>query len=144
MALTPEIIDELDEDARKLLDLWMRTKLVFVRSFGTEAISNEQESAYLQLKSEISRIYRIMSDNLTPGLLFDGDVMQEVLKNAMSMAHLRNQNPKERQKFYAQWHRVYIKLTRTLGALEVMKAGYLPNEHRALLTKKANLKVAGF
>ena len=133
MALTPIDVDNLHDNVKKLLEYWMRAKLVFLKAFGKEAVVPEHESAYLQLKSEISRIYRLIADKLPTGLLFDGDKMIEMLKNAMTMEHLHQQPASERQSIYRLWHLVYIKLTRTLGALEVMKSGYYPHLHRGRL-----------
>src|SRR5438874_1553470 len=117
MPLTPPDVQELHEQIKKLLELWMRTKLVFLKAFGDEQISKEQEGAYLQLKSEIARINRSIKDKLPKGLFFDDDKMTEILKNAMSMEHLHNQPPAERQNYYQTWHRIFIRLTRALGAL---------------------------
>lgn len=133
MALTPLTVDELHEQAKKLLELWMKIKLVFLKAFAEGAITREQEANYLQLKSEISRIYRTVSEKITPGLKFDGEKMMEMLKNAMTMEHISQLPPAERQSINRLWHAIYIKLTRTLGALEVMKSGYYPNLHRARL-----------
>ena len=136
MALTPQDVDKLYDETKKLLELWMRIKLVFLKAFGKEPITKEQENSYLQLKSEISRMYRTMAENLPKGLLFDGGKMQEMLKNAMTMEHLNRQPTSERQSFYGIWHLVYIKLTRTLGALGAMQMGYFPHMHRTLLKSK--------
>jgi hypothetical protein len=137
MALTPKDVDELYESNKKLLELWMRTKLVFLKAFGDEEMTREHENTYLQLKSEVSRIFRAIADKLPPGLKFDGDKMMEMLKNAMTMEHLHQQPPGERQNIYRLWHQIYIKLTRTLGALEVMKSGYYPHLHRGRLKTQA-------
>ena len=137
MALTPKDVDELHEEAEKLLKLWMNAKLAFVKAFTTSgSITADQESTYLQIKSEISRLYRTMSEKLPTGLLFDGDKMLEMLKNAMTMEHLQRAPAPDRQNYYGIWRRVYIKLTRTLGALEVMQQGYFPHLHRPLLVSK--------
>lgn len=133
MPLTPPEVDDLHEQIKKLLELWMRTKLVLLKAFGEDEITREQEAAYLQLKSEIARINRAISSKLPTGLLFDGDKMTEMLKNAMTMEHLQNQPPAERQNYYQTWHRVFIRLTRTLGALDLMKSGYYPHLHRDLM-----------
>jgi len=143
MALNPQGVDELQEHVKKLLELWMRIKLVFNKAFGEEAITREHEATYLQLKSEISRIYRIISDKLAAGLKFDGDKMLEMLKNAMTMEHLHVQAPGERQVLYRLWHVIYIRLTRTLGALEVMQSGYYPHLHRERLKKAVTVAAKG-
>lgn len=136
MALTPEDVDALHESIKKLLEAWMRIKLIFQKAFGDGPLTPEHENAYLQLKSEVSRLYRLVSDRLPRGLAFDGDKMMEMLKNAMTMEHLHNQSASERQGYYSTWHRIYLKITRALGALEVMKSGYYPHMHRERLRPK--------
>jgi hypothetical protein len=142
MALTPPVVATMHQNAKRLLDLWLRVRLVIIRAFGNAEIDDKQEAEFLELKSEIQRLYRVISDELTRGLLFDGDQMMDLLKNAINIEHLRAVSPKERQKTLSIWHNVYIKLTRTLGALEVIEAGYYPFEHRRLLavTKTETVK----
>lgn len=136
MALTPIDVDELYENIKKLLELWMKIKLVFIKAFGDDEVTREHETSFLNLKSEITRIYRIISDKLPPGLKFDGDKAMEQLKNAMSMEHLQKQSASERQNNFKSWHSIYVRLTRTLGALEVMKNGYFPHLHRSRLQSR--------
>ena len=142
MPLSPPEVEELDENVKKLLELWMNTKLAFIKAFDNRSeLSREHEGAYLNLKSDLSRIYRIMSEKLPKGLLFEGEKMIDMLKNAMTMETLRQFPPSERQNYYKTWHNIYIRLTRTLGALDVMKAGYYPHLHRELLkSKKVEVK----
>ena len=133
MAMTPHDVDELQETCKKLLGFWMQMKLVFLKSFSGAEILAEHETAYMQLKTEISRLNRAVSERLTSGLKFEGEKMMEMLKNAINMEHLRNQSANEKQNIYATWHRLFIKLTRSLGALEVMQSGYYPHIHRSRL-----------
>lgn len=142
MALTPQDVDDLQENIKTLLELWMKIKLVFVKAFGEGEITREHEAGFLQLKSEVSRIYRVVSDKLPPGLKFDGDKAMEILKNAMSMEHLQKLPAGERQNVYKGWHNIYIRLTRTLGALETMKLGYFPHLHRSKLQSRSTIATA--
>lgn len=133
MALNPPVVAQMVEQTKSLLDLWMRVRLIFIKSFSTQPIGDDQEKAYLDLKGEIQRLYRVISEELTPGLNFEGDKMMDTLKNAISMEQMRTQSASERQKYFAIWHQIYIRITRTLGALEIIHAGYYPHEHRALI-----------
>lgn len=130
--LTPKDVDELLGSLKKLLEYWMRIKLVLVRAFGGESIGREHESAFLQLKSDVSRTYRIITTRLPEGLAFEGDKMIEMLKNAINMEQLRSLPVAEKQSIYATWHRVYIRITRTYGAMEVMHAGFFPHHRQRL------------
>jgi hypothetical protein len=140
MPLSPPEVEQLDDGAKKLLELWMNIKLAFIAAFGSREITREHETMYLNLKSDVSRIYRVMSEKLPKGLLFEGEKMIEMLKNAMTLEAMRGFPASERQNYYKMWHNIYIRLTRTLGALDVMKAGYYPHLHRDLLkTKKKDV-----
>ena len=133
MPLSPNEVNFLQDNTKKVLELWMRTRLAFLKAFASDRPSQEQEDAYLNLKSEISRLYRMISERLPPGLMFEGDKMLESLKNAMTLEHLHRQSATERQILMVLWHRIYIKITRTVGALEVMQSGYYPHLHRQLM-----------
>lgn len=130
MALTPSVVDDLHETIKQILEIWMRIKLVFLKAFGDAEISADQEKAFLNFKAEISRNYKKISDDLPKGLNFDGDKMLDAMKNVLSIQHLRDYSPKDRQVLLQTWHAVYIRITRTLGALEVMQSGYYPHLHR--------------
>jgi hypothetical protein len=133
MPLIPSQVISLEEAVKKLLEIWMRIKLVFLKAFSDAQVQSEQEKAYLQLKTEISRLYKKVSEELPGGMRFDGDKMMESLKSAMTMDHLKNLPANERQKLLSIWHACYLKLSRTLGALEIMNAGYYPHLHREII-----------
>lgn len=133
MPLTPDDVTFLHENLQNLLQMWMKIRKVFVVSFSGRPITSEQENTYLQLKTEISRVYRGTADRLSKGLHFDGDKMTELLKSAMTMEHLSGHEPDTQRKILASWFSIYIKMTRSLGALETIKTGYYPHQHRELL-----------
>ena len=137
MAFTPVEVAQLKGSVKELLETWMRIKLAFQKAFSREEITPEQENAFLQLKSDLSRHYRSVGSRLPKDLQFDGDQMMEMLKNAISMQHLQNQPVNEKRRIFNFWHQVYVKMTRTLGALETIDEGYFPSLHReALKTPK--------
>ena len=125
------------QTTKQLVEIWMRIKLAIQKAFGKGEITKEQEQAFLQLKSDLSRHYRSVGERLPKDLLFDGDQMMEMLKNAISMQHLQNQPVAEKRNVFSLWHKVYVKMTRTFGALEVVNDGYYPSLHRDLLRDPA-------
>lgn len=133
MALTPPEVAQITQAVKSLLEIWLKVKLVFQTAFRKGEIQREQENAFLQLKSDLSRNLRVTSDRLPKDLQFDGEVMMEMMKNAISMQHLQNLSVNDKRTIFNQWHRVYIKLTRTYGAVEVIDQGYYPSLHRDLL-----------
>ncbi len=145
MAFTPPEVAELNQVMKQMVDSWLRIKLAMQKAFGKGEITKEQENAFLQLKSDLSRYYRNMTERLPKDLHFDGDQMMEMLKNSISMQHLQGQPMTEKRNIFSLWHRVYVKMTRTHGALEVINDGYYPSLHRDLLrdpAKKATAKGA--
>ncbi len=148
MPLIPSQVESFEEAVKKILEIWMRIKLVFLKAFSDAGVQSDQEKEYLRLKTELSRLYKKVSEELPGGLQFDGDKMMETLKSAMSMAHLKNLPATERRKILGTWHVCYLKLIRTLGALEVMGLGYYPHLHREIVAqqhenkKQARKKIA--
>ncbi len=140
MALTPKEVADLNVTMKNLVEVWMRIKLAIQKAFGKGEITKEQEGAFLQLKSDLSRQYRSVADRLPKDLQFDGDQMMDMLKNAISMQHLQNQHINDKRNMFSLWHKVYVKMTRTFGAVEVINEGYYPSLHRDLLRDPAKQK----
>jgi hypothetical protein len=129
---------ELQQAVRAMLENWMRIKLAFQKAFSQGPILKEHEDAFLKLKSELSRANRQISERLPTNLGFDGPQMVDMMKNATTMQSLHALPPQVRRDILAQWHRIYILLNRSLGALEVVGEGYHPALHRGkLLTDSA-------
>lgn len=120
----------------------MRIKLAIQKAFSKGEITREQEHAFLQLKSDLSRLHRSVGERLPKDLQFEGSVMVEMLKNAISMQHLQNQPVTEKRNLFSLWHKVYVRLSRTYGALEVIHEGYYPSLHRDKLRDPAKKTTA--
>lgn len=133
MALNPVEVAQLNGSVKALLEIWLRIKLALQKAFSKGELSREQENAFLQLKSDLSRTYRQIAERLPKDLAFDGDLMIEMMKNAISMQHLQNQAVNDKRNMFTAWHKIYVKMTRTYGALEVIDQGYYPSIHRDLL-----------
>lgn len=136
MALNPKEVEELHHLVKSLLETWMNIKLVIQKAFGKNPITKEHESAFLNLKSNLSRTYRLISDRLPKDLQFEGDQMIEMMKNATTMEHLHALPLSEKRNVFSKWHEIYVLMTRTFGALEVINEGYYPRLHRDLLKPK--------
>jgi len=136
MVLTPKEVSETLPAIKGLLESWMKVKLVFQKAFSKGEITREQENAFLQLKSDISRAYRNIMQNVPKDLHFEGDQMMEMLKNAISMQHLQSMPWGDKRNLFSTWHKVYMRMTRTYGAFEVIEQGYYPSIHREILRRK--------
>jgi hypothetical protein len=136
MALTPQDVPVVLHSMKNLLESWMRNKLAIQKAFGKGPITKEQENAFLKLKSDLSRLYRQVAEKLPDELQFDGQAMIEMMKNATTMQHMHGLPPGEKRNYFAQWHRLYVLMSRTYGALEVVNEGYYPQLHRDLMKPK--------
>jgi hypothetical protein len=138
MALQAKEISDLYGSLKTLLEIWMRIKLAIQRAFTGEAPTADQEQAFLKLKSELSRLYRTVGEKLPPDLKFEGEAMIEMMKNATSMKNLQAVPVAEKRNMFSKWHRFYVLMTRSFGAMEVMNEGYHPRLHRERLKTKDN------
>lgn len=134
MALTEQKeVLETQHAVKTVLENWMRIKLALQKAFSQGPIVKEHEDAFLKLKSDLSRVNRQLSDKLPSNLGFDSALMMDMMKNATTMQNLHSLPPQERRGMLDQWHKIYILLNRSLGALEVVGEGYYPSLHRSKL-----------
>jgi len=140
MALNPTEVKELQHLAKNLLKMWMQCKLAFNKAFSEGAIVKENEAAFLKLKAELSRVSKNLQARLPLDLQYDGDSMIDLLKNSTSLQLLHSFPQQERIKVLNNWHSVYVKLNRTMGALEVLDEGYYPRLHRHLISAAGSTK----
>lgn len=140
MALNPKEVEELHHSLKNLLGIWMHIKLAIQKAFGKGAITKAQEEAFLNLKSNLSRLYRVVGDRLPKDIQFGGDEMIDIMKNATTMEHLHSLPLAEKRNVFSQWHKIYILMMRSFGALEVINEGYYPRLHRGLLESAAKGK----
>ena len=101
MAFTPKEVAELNASLQRLLEIWMRIKLAIQKAFGKGAITRELEQAFLKLKSDLSRLYRVIGDRLPKELQFDGNEMIEMMKSATTMQNLHSLPLEEKRKVFS-------------------------------------------
>lgn len=143
MALSSEDITNLHSSTKTILEIWMRIKLAIQTAFRKVEITKEHEHAFLQLKSDLSRKYRSVSDKLPAELQFDGDDMIDLMKNATTMKQVQTLPMAEKRNIFSRWHKIYVLINQTFGALEVMNEGFTPRLHRDLLKMDYDAKKKG-
>jgi hypothetical protein len=84
-------------DAQALLDIWLRIKAYFVKAASEEEITAEDEKMFLDLKSEVQRLQRLLKNKMVADLTFGEDKMQELLRQSISIRHLRELPRMDRQ-----------------------------------------------
>lgn len=113
-------------EAQQLLQLWVRLKAFFVKADGTDPISREEEQAFLDTKSEISRSQRTISTKLPLGLSIAPERLQEILRQSISISHVRVMPKSDRAVLLANWHYVFIYLSQAVGGFQLVAEGYDP------------------
>lgn len=133
MALTPKVVPELQVQGKALLENWMRLRLAFQRAFSKGPIARDHENAFLQLKSELARLNRIFQEQLPQTISYGSEDVADMMKNTTTLQQLHSLPPHERVNIFTQWHKIYVKINRMLGALDMINEGYYPALHRNLL-----------
>lgn len=116
------------EDLKHLYDLWLKFRKYYLKAFTTEPISREEEHDFLEIKSEIAKYHRVLSEEVHENLYFAGDKIIELLRKSISVAHLRALPLVDKNLYYKMWHYIFIHLGRTLGAYQFFSEGYVPQK----------------
>ena len=118
-------------DAQNLMQLWLRAKQFLAKATTEEPITREDEQVFLETKSEISKVQRSIGQKLPADVSFGADRMQEILRQSISINHLRNLPKADKQSLASNWHYVFINLSRAMGALGFLAEGYVPPPRQA-------------
>jgi len=113
-------------DAQALLQIWLRIKVYFMKATTEDQLSPEDEKAFLDLKSETQRLLRLLKAKLIPGLELDDGKVQALLKQSISIRHLRELPRMDRQLLINSWHQAFIQIAALVGALQFVVEGYRP------------------
>lgn len=114
------------QESQQLLNMWLQTKGYIAKAFTDTPVPQEEEKAFLQVKSSVSQYTRHVSQKLPPDVKIGGERMQELLRQAISIGHLRALPKADKQALVSNWHAAFINLARAVGCLQFMSEGYLP------------------
>jgi hypothetical protein len=135
-----EALDIL-EDIKKLYDLWVSFNSFLMKSFTNEAINQEMEQQFLDIKSMTSKYLRVLAQKIdSKQFKYEPDKMTNLLRQAISIVHLRGLPLADRKNLVLLWHEVYIHLTQVMGAFEFIAEGYQPKKKESKDTSIAALK----
>ena len=115
--------DELIETASKISALWMDFRKTIRRAFANQPTGMNDEQQFLELKSHLARLQRIMAQRLPEGFRYGARNMTELMAQAISISSLREMPPPDKKAFYGRWHQVHISLQHLLGILDLLGEG---------------------
>lgn len=110
------------------MGLWLRTRQFFAKANTEEPITREDEQQFLEMKSEITKYQRTVTPKMPAKVGFGGERMTELLRQSISISHLRGLPKSDRTALLSTWHLVFILLTRAVGALKFIAEGYTPSQ----------------
>jgi hypothetical protein len=113
-------------EAENLLGLWLRTRQFFAKANTEDPITREEEQQFLEMKSEVTKVQRTVAPKIPADAGFGSEKMIELLRQSISIGHLRGLPRADRMGIMAQWHSVFIYMCRAVGALKFIAEGWQP------------------
>ena len=120
-----QAVAENQQLSKSILDQWIAFKRHFLKAFTQDPISPEEEQEFLEIKSQISKVSRILNERLKD-LGFDGEKISGILRQCISVGQLRAMPVPDRRNLYKEWHAICINLNRLVGATEFVGQGWVP------------------
>jgi hypothetical protein len=107
--------------------MWMQLKQFLIKANSNEPLTKDDERHFLQIKSDLAKCQRSLSGKLKDNYTTGFDQIQNLLRQTISVSHMRNIPPTDRRSLFKDWHGVYITLTSLTGAIEyTQQTGHLP------------------
>jgi hypothetical protein len=131
------------EDLKKLSDLWIGFHNFLMMSFTSESITQEKEHEFLEIKSQTSKYLRVLAQRIdSRQFKYEPDKTTTLLRQAISVVHLRGLPMADRKNLVVLWHEVSIHASQVLGAFGFISEGYQPKKKERKDTTIAGLKKA--
>ncbi len=118
--------EESLEQSQQLLNMWLQTKGFLAKAFTDTPVTPEEEKSFLQIKSGVSQLTRTVSQKLPPDVKIGGERMQELMRQAISIGHLRGLPKADKQSIIANWHAAFVDIARAVGCLQFIAEGFIP------------------
>ena len=142
MQMKPAMVEEAKPLADALLKYWLGVRDFLRLAMSAKPISREQDQNFLTTKSAMSKVFSQLRNRIPEQVLGNSEQMQTVMKQALSVTHIRNLPTPDKRQLYRIWHSYYMELCRTAGALKFMNdEKYYPKlEDKAAVKRTGNIK----
>ncbi|MSR64617.1 MAG: hypothetical protein EXS18_02420 [Verrucomicrobiae bacterium] len=114
---------QLEKNIQKLeafLETWKQFNHYLQRSFRGETFTDEDEDAFLDLKSTIAQEYETVMMALAPEVEKDEKTLR-ILIDAPSLRSIRDASEGMSRRVESEWHTTFIKLQTSLGRLKAKR-----------------------
>jgi hypothetical protein len=105
------------EGAKVFMDLWVKFYDLLVSARKREQINPKDEADFLAVKSELARRHKVLQQGLGQDYGLDPNTMN-IISQAISLDAAQASSDVAMKKMENEWHRAYISINETLGALE--------------------------
>jgi len=105
------------ESTKVFMDLWVKFYDLLVSARKREQISPKDEADFLAVKSELARRHKVLQQSLGQDYGLDPNTMN-IVSQAISLDAAQASSDVAMKKMENEWHRAYISINETLGALE--------------------------
>lgn len=117
------VVAELDkrvEMTREFLNDWLLFNQILT-AYPTPGVNKAQlENQFLKIKSKLAREHKVLKDTLMGDYAIDQNAMN-IVSGATSLESIYSQSEVAVKKVVGEWHRAFITINETLGALEDKK-----------------------
>ncbi len=105
------------ELTRIFMDLWVKFYDLLISARKREQTDPKDEADFLAVKSELARRHKVLQGTLGDDYGLDTNTMN-IVSQAISLDSVRSSSEVAMKKLETEWHRAYIAINETLGALE--------------------------
>jgi hypothetical protein len=110
-----------------VIEKWVTLKTYLLKGFEPGEIAVDDEAHFLEIKSDVTRSIRSLSERLGETRLDYGDkLVREMLGKCVSVNHVQSLPAADKRSLIKDWHKAFVLMSRTSGALAFLADGYVP------------------
>jgi len=123
-----EVLERRVELTREFMNDWLLFNQI-LSAYPSPGVNKAQlENQFLKIKSKLARSHKVLRDTLQDDYSIDGNTMN-IISGATNLEAIYSQSEVAVKKLQTEWHRAFITINETLGAIEDKK-------HRAEMGEK--------
>lgn len=138
-----KVVDQLVrrvELCREFMNDWMLFNQILTRYPEPGINKAELETQFLKIKSKLARTHKVLKDTLADDYNLDNNTMH-IVSGATSLEAIYSQSEVAVKKLQTEWHRAFIAINETLGAVDDKRARAEAGE-KIMLTSAADAMMA--
>ena len=115
-----EALERRVELTREFMNDWLLFNQI-LSAYPSPGVNKAQlENQFLKIKSKLARSHKVLRDTLQDDYHIDGNTMN-IVSGATNLEAIYSQSEVAVKKLQTEWHRAFISINETLGAIEDKK-----------------------